>query len=406
VDITFTGAGVFAAVANSGENSVSIFQLTLGTSAATLRPATTVAGIPAPSGVAFCEQGLSGSARLLVTSLSDNSVNVVQASQGTILGTIKVGTQPNSVTCRPVGPVFRGVVSNFGDSSLTLIDIDSFSVIGTVPNVPGSRWWRGVGVVQDTSSTPARNLAWVAGTDANVVTIVDLATLRVLAQVPVRQPTAVRTVGLTAYVASAVDGTVTGYDALTPKLNAGPFPAANAQDFVISDLGLFSTSGGSNSVAVSRLAPGQTTASVPGIPGAAGLAVYPPVPSSDSTAPRGQAKVVVTSPDSNSVFLIQQQPAFPRDFGAANGASFTTGQIAVGSLASVFAQTRVTQNFFATTVPLPRTLGGTTLSVGGTLNFTAATGWTYLPTGSIQAPLLFVGPSQINFQIPPRDQLG
>jgi uncharacterized protein (TIGR03437 family) len=42
------------------------------------------------------------------------------------------------------------------------------------------------------------------------------------------------------------------------------------------------------------------------------------------------------------------------------------------------------------------------MTVGGTLIFDATNNkWVYSPTGAIQAPLLFVGPGQINFQIPP-----
>ena len=53
-------------------------------------------------------------------------------------------------------------------------------------------------------------------------------------------------------------------------------------------------------------------------------------------------------------------------------------------------------------MPLPKTLGGVTLSVGGSLSFDATAGkWNYSSTGAVQAPLLFVGPNQINFQIPP-----
>ena len=55
--------------------------------------------------------------------------------------------------------------------------------------------------------------------------------------------------------------------------------------------------------------------------------------------------------------------------------------------------------------PLPTILGGLSLRLGGTLTY-AASGWTYSPTGSLPAPLLFVSPNQINFQIPPGTPIG
>jgi uncharacterized protein (TIGR03437 family) len=46
-------------------------------------------------------------------------------------------------------------------------------------------------------------------------------------------------------------------------------------------------------------------------------------------------------------------------------------------------------------------LGGVSLNIGGSLTFDALAGkWNYSPTGATLAPLLFVGPNQINFQMP------
>jgi uncharacterized protein (TIGR03437 family) len=66
----------------------------------------------------------------------------------------------------------------------------------------------------------------------------------------------------------------------------------------------------------------------------------------------------------------------------------------------------VSQNFQADSPLLPKTLGGVILRVGGSLAFDAASGWKYSPVGSIEAPLIFVGPSQVNFQIPSGISLG
>jgi uncharacterized protein (TIGR03437 family) len=69
--------------------------------------------------------------------------------------------------------------------------------------------------------------------------------------------------------------------------------------------------------------------------------------------------------------------------------------------------TGVSQNFSAASTPLPTMLGAVTMSIGGTLHFdTPGNQWIYSPDGSVQAPLLFVGPNQVNFQIPPGTGLG
>src|SRR5262249_16942442 len=110
--------------------------------------------------------------------------------------------------------------------------------------------------------------------------------------------------------------------------------------------------------------------------------------------------VLVTSTGSNRVFVYQPQPPAPSDFRIPNGASFANLSSAPGSFVSVFAGTALNQMYKASTLPLPATLGGVTLNLGGSLGFDFVSGkWNYLPTGSTQAPLLFVGPSQVNFQI-------
>jgi uncharacterized protein (TIGR03437 family) len=134
-----------------------------------------------------------------------------------------------------------------------------------------------------------------------------------------------------------------------------------------------------------------------GIPGAAALATTaftPKVLPSTSV-------VLVSSTKSNSLFLIQQQPFLPAQFGASNAASLATSPASPGSLVSTFVSTGVSQNLSANSLPLPKTLGGLTLNIGGALNLSATSGWTYSSTGSTQAALLAVSPNQVNFQIPP-----
>ena len=68
--------------------------------------------------------------------------------------------------------------------------------------------------------------------------------------------------------------------------------------------------------------------------------------------------------------------------GIVNGASFNAS-VAGGSIASVFGTNLASSESFASSVPLPTTLGGGTVQING-----------------IPAPLFYVSPAQINFQAP------
>ena len=46
------------------------------------------------------------------------------------------------------------------------------------------------------------------------------------------------------------------------------------------------------------------------------------------------------------------------------------------------------------------------MRLGGSLSYVTNTGWVYSSSGSTLAPLLFVGPTQVNFQVPPGAPLG
>jgi uncharacterized protein (TIGR03437 family) len=83
-------------------------------------------------------------------------------------------------------------------------------------------------------------------------------------------------------------------------------------------------------------------------------------------------------------------PATPVISAALNGASFAATQMLTsGSLASLFGTALATGNVEASTIPLPFSLGGVSLTVQG-----------------IPAPLLFVSSGQINFQVPWTVQFG
>lgn len=82
--------------------------------------------------------------------------------------------------------------------------------------------------------------------------------------------------------------------------------------------------------------------------------------------------------------------SFPRIRSVRNAASFQLGEVfAPGSLAAIFGDNLAPSVAHAATVPLPRDLNGVNLSVAGT-----------------PAPLLYVSPAQINFQVPFEAALG
>ncbi len=397
-----------AVVANSGDNSVSFFGLTAVPPRTGLTLISVLTGIPSPYAVAACPRFPSGGP-VLVTSPSDNSVRVLGAPRegsGVVIGRIQTGLQPHSVACSNVllGNINLGVVSNVGDSTLTVFDPANLAVKSTIAGVPGSRGLHGIAITGETSPR-----AWVAGTAANVVTEVDLVNFRVLTQIPVSKPTAVvaSISGAIIYVASADSNSITGYDGDT--LRAVQFQSViNPQDFVLSPLlGNFAISDQDSLWRFEFNSLPGTASPVVSIPGATTLAApfFSPGILTDPCC----ALVLATRTSTNSVYLIQPAPGPPAQFIISNGASFATGQLAPGSLGSALVSTGVSESinasFFA--APLPKMLAGVTLKIGGSLNFNTSTGvWEYSPAGSIEAPLHFVGPNQINFQVPTGIALG
>lgn len=373
-----------AVVANSAGNSISLVDVSR------FSGSRTVSGIPSPYGVAVCNGNTA-----FVTSPSDNSVSVVDVVQGVVKSKIKVGLQPYSVDC----DLSNAYVSNYGDSSLSVIDLTSLTVTKTVRNVPGSRKLQGVAAYAPGPPCSSCLLVWVAGTDANALTVVNGTTGSVVAGIPVRAPTFVRVQGTSARVGSSTDNAIYTFDAslgITSTISGVSAP----QDFLSglnwSPAGYLATtsSGGLVFIDYSTFA----LSSITGIPPVAGLSVI-----YDSYQPgRYPAIAVLTGPDSNEILLIQPRVGVPYEFSLVNGASFGGSAVAQGELATVFKATGVKQNFSVSSLPLPSTLGNVSLRLGGSLNFDNTTGqWTYSSQDSLPAGLLFVGANQINFQVPP-----
>ena len=177
---TTSPSQILVVVANSGENSVSVLEITPSRfypDFSVLASSTQISGVPSPYGVTGCGVGV-----FVATSPADNSISFVNAREGTVKATVTVGSQPYSAACFGSN-VF---VSNYGDSTVSVVDRNSFAVTRTIPNVPGSRGLRGVAVAVDTRDIQT---LWVAGTNADVVTIVNPTTGNIVASIPVRSPT-------------------------------------------------------------------------------------------------------------------------------------------------------------------------------------------------------------------------
>lgn len=388
--------GNYAAVANSGDNSVSIFQLNLTPQSASLTLAATVTGIPSPYGVFAC-----GSNTFLVTSPSDNSVRLIQAPQGQIVGAAKTGLQPYAAICyKPtVGGKFTAAVSNLGDSTLTFCDLSTLQITQTVQGIPGTRGFHGIAIHQ----TVFGDSMAVAGTNGNIVSTF-------FAQFAVPHPISVFSVASSFQIVSATDNLLSIVQFSTNDLSKTNTVESysnvpNPRDAI----SLYSSSVGAGWAATigdslwTVLSRNVTV--IPGIAGANAIASFllPEAPLANSARPA----LLVTSTDSNSVFVLYVPSGPPQSQFAAQSAASPL-PVAPGSLASTFmTATGVSQEFNAASLPLPTSLGGVTLSMGGAWNFDWTTGqWSYSPAGSIPAALLYVGPKQINFQIPPGSPTG
>jgi len=377
------------AVTNSGDNSVSILSLIddYGTRIAGLHPVAVARGVPAPYAVAGCSE------RIVVTSPEDNSVSIIRVPEATIAVTIKVGSKPKAVACA-FADVRSALVSNSGDNTLTVIDVNAGTVIGTIPGVPGAR---GVHGIEWFNTQQGITLVWVAGADANMLTQVNLNTRQVVRQFPFRSPTTVRLVynslGTAALgVASEADGTFAFLNPETGSALGDPVVRniGKPGDVVSTELGYFAVQGSDGSLQRST-AVGANSA-VSGVTGVSSLA---------ADRLERSAVVLATGTSSNSLYLITLQPEAPAQFSMANGASFSNASIAPGSWASVFALTGVFQALSAPLLPLPPSLAGVSLSVNGTYQLSINGTWSYSTTGATAASLQYAGPQQVNFQFPP-----
>ena len=249
---------VYVVVANSGDDSISLLELQRdATGLASLFAREVVRGIPSPYAVATCRD------KVLVTSPADDLVSVLYLETRTVSGTIQLGPEPYAAACvSHFGEI--GVVSSLGDNSLWAFDVNSLAVLARVPDVPGSRGPSGVAL---TETEAGRLIAFVAGTDADIVTLVDLTASKVLTRVPIRRPPAVSEGYPRIFVASAAENSIILLNVETLQIELTIPNIPNPQDFIFSTVGTIAALGSLNSIA--RITEnGNSVAIIPGIPGA------------------------------------------------------------------------------------------------------------------------------------------
>jgi uncharacterized protein (TIGR03437 family) len=371
----------FVAVSNTAANSVSIFAEAAGGASVALQ--TTLQNVSGPSTVVECTGGVvSANPQFLVAQPAANSITLINTTA--VQGTLPVGREPGAAACYLASGQPMAVVSNFGDSTLSLIDVSRRTVVASIPNVPGTRSLKGI-AIQD------GRIAWVLGTDANRVTIVDLTERRVTGSLSMQRPTSIVAtvtssggIGTQTTFGISTAGGITYYNAVTQQV---------ISSFVVADVQYFSPFGSSGALLVIRRT-GDTAATLVLIQNNALV----PVP--QVVNPTFVSGSYVISAQSNKLYYVFPTPAAPLDFAIVNAATFQgTNSLAPGALASLFApSTGLTQNFAADSLPLPRSLGGVTLILDGQLQFN---NFRWTSVGGVEAPLLFAGPGQINFQIPP-----
>src|SRR5262249_1627164 len=149
------------------------------------------------------------------------------------------------------------------------VDQSSLRVTATIPNVPGASTLRGIAVQTNFNSPP--NIAWVAGTEANVVTLVNLDTATIATGIPVNRPVAVAFSGADSImnIASAGDNRVISFHAPSLTVRSLAEGISTPQDISDTSFGLVATMGPTNTLAWINSA-GQVSYTS-GLPGAAGL---------------------------------------------------------------------------------------------------------------------------------------
>jgi len=345
-----------ALVTNAGDNTVSVIDLV------NARVTATLVNIPTPAGVCFNASGLA-----VVANRSNNSVTVVEVAARRILGVVNVGTAPIGVAVHPGSNV--AVVANSLGNSVSLVDVASSPprLLATIDGIPNA-----VGI-QSVAVDPDLNVAAVASSTTNSLFIVDLASRRISRQIPVEQSpwsVAIEPSSKTAVVANLNSNSVSLIDLRTYTVRATvpSIPTPQAVAIGPSAQSALVTTGTNATLQVVNLPAAAVETTVSNLPNAGSVAFHP-----------STGRTIVVLPNSNSAAVIASLGLFS----SVNAASFAGGPVAPSSIASGFGSSLAASTAWATAVPLPWALADVSVRVGG-----------------VPAPLFFVSPQQVNYQVP------
>lgn len=345
-------------VTSSGDNSVLIFDL----SDLTLAPRV-VTSVVAPGGIAVDDVlGLA-----VVTNTVTNQVTIIDLATRLAVDTISVESTPWGVDINAATHV--AVVSNFNSSSLSLIDLKTRRVIGTISDVPSSD---NVAAVAVNSAT---NTAVVASRLQNSVRVIDLASRALTNTFPVGADpvaVAVNPVNNTAVAVNASGRSLTLLDLgarTTTELTQLSLNTPQGVAIHLPSNTAIVASLGSSELVFVDLFTLQVTGRVTSIGAPTAVATTPAAREAAAVIPANNNMAVVTFPAAGQFTVV-------------SAADFAT-PVAAGSLASGFGTGLSSTTEQAAGFPLPTTLGGITVRVAG-----------------VDAPLIYVSPLQVNFQVP------
>lgn len=334
--------------------------------AGTLAVRTTISSISAPAGVAVDDQlGLA-----VVANPQSNQVTIIDLTRTTpsVVKTISVGGTPFSVDIN--GNTHVAVVSDSSSFDLSLIDLKKQAVVATIPNVVvGSDSSQAVAVHSGT------NVAVVANTSLNTITLVDLGRQTIVKAITVgSQPYAVAVNPQTniAVVANSTDSTMTVVNLGTGQTSTAALSFTKGVAIHVASNTAVVARSVSNEVDYLDLSksPAQVVGTISSLSTPTAVAVN-----------QAGRQAAVALPSFNKI-AVTSLPLLNR-LAIVNGASFQATSLAPGSIASAFSAALAASTLTAPSVPLPVTLGETSLLVG-----------------SVQAPLFYVSNSQVNFQVP------
>jgi YVTN family beta-propeller protein len=166
-----------------------------------------------------------------VANVDDDTVSVIDTARNTVVATVPVGGFPDGVATTPDGT--RAYVTNNFDSNISVIDTASNTVVATIPVGLAPS---GITITPDATYSYEQGnrhhepLAYVTNAADNTVSVIDTATNKVLATIPVGQdPTgvAITSDGTQAYVTNQLDDSVSVIDTASNTV------VATIQGFVI-----------------------------------------------------------------------------------------------------------------------------------------------------------------------------